>query len=163
VSILKPFTAAALTAALSVPVAHAQTDDERFFSLLEANGWTVEPEYRDGFVHNAHVDCDDLRNGYSWAQIRGAIMEHAPSLTAEKADLFLTSSTTVYCPEFLSKQVPVPTAAPKPAPAPVPKAPKSSYYPNCAAARAADAAPIHRGDPGYSSSLDRDGDGVACE
>jgi hypothetical protein len=28
---------------------------------------------------------------------------------------------------------------------------------------AAGAAPIHRGEPGYSSKLDRDGDGVACE
>jgi hypothetical protein len=27
----------------------------------------------------------------------------------------------------------------------------------------AGAAPIHRGDPGYSSKLDRDGDGIACE
>jgi hypothetical protein len=25
------------------------------------------------------------------------------------------------------------------------------------------AAPIHRGEPGYSSKLDRDGDGIACE
>lgn len=39
----------------------------------------------------------------------------------------------------------------------------ATYYANCAAVRAAGAAPIYRGDPGYSSSLDRDGDGVACE
>lgn len=37
------------------------------------------------------------------------------------------------------------------------------YYPNCAAVRAAGAAPIRRGDPGYSRKLDRDGDGVGCE
>lgn len=37
------------------------------------------------------------------------------------------------------------------------------YYPNCAAARAAGAAPVHRGDPGYGSHLDRDNDGVGCE
>ncbi|MGP5044090.1 excalibur calcium-binding domain-containing protein [Glutamicibacter ardleyensis] len=29
--------------------------------------------------------------------------------------------------------------------------------------KAAGAAPIYRGDPGYSGKLDRDGDGVACE
>jgi hypothetical protein len=29
--------------------------------------------------------------------------------------------------------------------------------------RAAGAAPLYRGQPGYSSKLDRDGDGVACE
>ncbi|MGW1812711.1 excalibur calcium-binding domain-containing protein [Streptomyces sp. NPDC002125] len=38
-----------------------------------------------------------------------------------------------------------------------------TYYANCTAVRAAGAAPIHRGDPGYGSHLDRDGDGVACE
>lgn len=37
------------------------------------------------------------------------------------------------------------------------------YYRNCSAARAAGAAPLYRGQPGYSSKLDRDGDGVACE
>ena len=39
----------------------------------------------------------------------------------------------------------------------------SAYYPNCAAAGAADAAPIRGGDPGYRAGLDRDGDGLACE
>ncbi|MFC5064442.1 excalibur calcium-binding domain-containing protein [Actinomycetospora atypica] len=48
-------------------------------------------------------------------------------------------------------------AVPDPAPAP-----SSAYYKNCAAAKAAGAAPLHTGDPGYSSKLDRDGDGVAC-
>ena len=36
-------------------------------------------------------------------------------------------------------------------------------YANCDAVRAAGAAPIHIGTPGYGSHLDRDGDGVACE
>jgi hypothetical protein len=39
----------------------------------------------------------------------------------------------------------------------------SVYYANCAAVRAAGKAPLHRGEPGYSRKLDRDGDGVACE
>lgn len=37
------------------------------------------------------------------------------------------------------------------------------YYPNCSAARAAGAAPIHEGESGYAYHLDRDHDGVACE
>jgi hypothetical protein len=37
------------------------------------------------------------------------------------------------------------------------------YYANCAAARAAGAAPVHRGEPGYRTALDGDGDGLACE
>jgi hypothetical protein len=39
----------------------------------------------------------------------------------------------------------------------------SVYYENCTAVRAAGADPIYRGEPGYSSKLDRDGDGIACE
>ena len=36
-------------------------------------------------------------------------------------------------------------------------------YANCTTARAAGAAPVYRGDPGYGSHLDRDNDGVGCE
>jgi beta-lactam-binding protein with PASTA domain len=54
-------------------------------------------------------------------------------------------------------------AAPAPAPAPAVKAPASVSYANCAAVRAAGAAPIYAGTPGYGKHLDRDGDGVACE
>jgi len=39
----------------------------------------------------------------------------------------------------------------------------STYFPNCAAARAAGAAPVRRGDPGYGRHLDRDNDGIGCE
>lgn len=38
-----------------------------------------------------------------------------------------------------------------------------AYYANCDAARAAGAAPLHAGQPGYRPGLDRDGDGIACE
>jgi hypothetical protein len=54
---------------------------------------------------------------------------------------------------------PAPAPVPAPAPAPVPEA----HYANCAAARAAGAAPLHAGQPGYRAGLDRDSDGVACE
>src|SRR5690606_10675405 len=37
------------------------------------------------------------------------------------------------------------------------------YYRTCADARAAGAAPLRVGDPGYGRHLDRDGDGIACE
>lgn len=36
-------------------------------------------------------------------------------------------------------------------------------YANCTAARAAGAAPVRRGSPGYGPHLDRDNDGVGCE
>ncbi|MGW7348884.1 excalibur calcium-binding domain-containing protein [Streptomyces sp. NPDC054854] len=39
----------------------------------------------------------------------------------------------------------------------------SAYYKNCDAAKAAGAAPIRKGQPGYRSALDKDGDGIACD
>ena len=39
----------------------------------------------------------------------------------------------------------------------------SRAFRNCTDARNAGAAPVRRGDPGYGSHLDRDGDGVGCE
>lgn len=75
--------------------------------------------------------------------------------------------------EVAPSQAPAPEepAVPEPqAPGPQEPAPQApapgggaAYYKNCAAARAAGAAPLHRGDPGYSAKLDSDGDGVACE
>ena len=38
-----------------------------------------------------------------------------------------------------------------------------TYYANCKEARAAGAAPIYQGEPGYRAELDRDHDGIACE
>lgn len=68
----------------------------------------------------------------------------------------------------------LPATTPEPAPEPVepqPPAPAEPalpggdvYYENCAAARAAGAAPIYIGQPGYRAGLDRGGEeGVACE
>lgn len=68
---------------------------------------------------------------------------------------------------------PVPEPTPEPAHEPAPEyvpeptpAPEQSwdvFYQNCDAVRAAGAAPIYSGDPGYSRKLDRDGDGIGCE
>ncbi len=54
-------------------------------------------------------------------------------------------------------------ARPKPKPTRTSDGGSSIYYRNCAAARAAGAAPIRRGEPGYGRHLDRDNDGIACD
>jgi hypothetical protein len=69
----------------------------------------------------------------------------------------------------------VPTTAPRrptttvarPAPDPTPSGwsggTPGDGFANCDAARAAGAAPVYRGDPGFHERLDRDSDGVGCE
>ncbi|MFF9849626.1 excalibur calcium-binding domain-containing protein [Streptomyces litmocidini] len=100
-----------------------------------------------------------------------------PGPTTEAPTPDPTPTTVAPTPEPTT--APPRTSAPKPArtrtPAPEPtteepepvrtteEAPTDVHYANCTAVRAAGAAPIHRGEPGYDSHLDRDGDGVACE
>lgn len=63
----------------------------------------------------------------------------------------------------LAAEQAAPQQAPAPAPAPVALAPANVYYPNCAAARAAGAAPVYSGTPGYGTHLDKDRDGIGCD
>lgn len=59
---------------------------------------------------------------------------------------------------------PIAEARPAAAKRPVRAAtPVGVYYRNCDAARAAGAAPLYRGQPGYRPQMDGDSDGVACE
>lgn len=81
------------------------------------------------------------------------------------------SETTPESPVPTAQQfMAAPAADEEPAPLPEPVhsppqrfAEPSAYYRNCSAARAAGAAPVREGDPGYAPHLDRDGDGVGCE
>ena len=51
----------------------------------------------------------------------------------------------------------------EPDPEPIEEPEETVIYKNCSEVRAAGAAPIRKGEPGYSSKLDRDGDGIACD
>lgn len=63
----------------------------------------------------------------------------------------------------LKAKIPASTEPVQSTPVQEASAPESVSYANCTEARNAGAAPVRRGDPGYSSRLDRDGDGVGCE
>lgn len=85
-----------------------------------------------------------------------------PPLPTTKAPTTTVVPTTTPPPVVVPKVVPPPVVTPEViTPEPVPTHEVS--YANCAAVRAAGAAPIHSGDPGYSTDLDRDEDGIACE
>lgn len=66
----------------------------------------------------------------------------------------LVALVTVACGPLTGDGQPPPTS---------PTMNRMTYYVNCNAVRAADAAPLRRGEPGYRPPLDRDGDGVACD
>lgn len=89
-----------------------------------------------------------------WGRIRNVIMARCAGLTV------LPSRAK----QSRVSQVPfVGTAAPKTSgPASV-GVPATISFRNCAEVRAAGAAPLRRGEPGYRSGLDGDNDGVACE
>ena len=71
-----------------------------------------------------------------------------------------TAAPTVATPAEPTTTVPPATPPTWPTTSPPPT---SISFRSCDEARAAGAAPLHRGDPGYRSDLDRDGDGTACE
>ena len=121
----------------------------------------------------------------------GEVDASARSVSSTTSELAgVTSSTTTTTTSTTSTTAPPTTAPPTteapsttaapPPPAPPPPAPTTAvppppavaaptpadigvYYENCAAARAAGAAPVYRGEPGYARHLDRDDDGVGCE
>ncbi len=116
-------------------------------------------------------------------KVRLTNAEGSTSTTAELQSTTTptTAPPTTAPPTTAPPTVPTTTAPPPPppttAPPPPPPAPSTTaaaqtapaplsssvYYENCSAARAAGAAPVHRGEPGYAPHLDRDDDGVRCE
>ncbi len=83
----------------------------------------------------------------------------APPIT----ELPVTEAPTTAAPATEPPTTAAPATTRAPATTAAPSSGGSASYANCTAAKDAGAAPLYRGDPGYSSKLDRDGDGVACE
>ncbi|ALG83904.1 GmrSD restriction endonuclease domain-containing protein [Gordonia phthalatica] len=92
-------------------------------------------------------------------RILGACGGDAPEPTESPE----TTETTPTVAETTRTPAPRTTRAPLVETTPEAPAGGDVYYKNCAAARAAGAAPLHVGEPGYRPAMDGDGDGVACE
>lgn len=90
------------------------------------------------------------------AAAKAAADQAATKLAAEQA-------AAQKAAEAAAAQAAQQAAKPAPAPAPAAPAPSSVYFSSCADAKAAGAAPLYSGQPGYRAALDRDRDGVACE
>lgn len=92
------------------------------------------------------------------------------ALTATSGSAIGAQTTTTSSSTTTTTVAPTMPRTTEPAPPPDTAPPETAapetaavYYSNCDAARDAGAAPIHPGEPGYSTRLDRDGDGLACE
>lgn len=134
-----------------------------------------------GVIGNVDSDKDQpsLPAGTTTTKITTAISTTTPTSTPVTSTETPASSHTVIVgppgyDESTGTDVPPPVAVPTAPSVPqgtvpqttyelVPSVPAVAPFRSCAAARAAGAAPVYRGDPGYSSAIDRDRDGVACE
>lgn len=83
----------------------------------------------------------------------GAPIEHAPPPATRSA------------PAAEDSSAPVQDSTPRRDATPTKKPATSGAvtYQNCNKARRAGAAPLYPGDPGYSTKLDKDGNGIACD
>lgn len=98
----------------------------------------------------------DSRDGY------GAHPKQGEYVAADTAPNSGISCPAPAAPKPTPKPTPTPVK-PKPQPGAAAPADPGVYYANCAAARAAGAAPMYLGEPGYRPALDRDKDGKACD
>ena len=109
------------------------------------------------WLRGENVDAWLVREGYA----KNYVYEHKPTMYQddyERAEMAAKSAER----GIWAKPKPTKKAAPKPSVEPEPKE-EYVYYKNCSEARKAGVTPLHEGDPGYRSGLDRDHDGTACE
>ena len=164
--------------ALPEAVSKLEGSGYRHVAVVDEFGTTIEEShYEDGFKVTAQ---DAVGEGVSTSStITLTVAESAvaslvttpdesPSATPEPEVTPETEATPE--PEPASEEPQEASDAPAaeeepapPAPAPQPVRAPTQMYSSCAQARAAGAAPLYEGDPGYNPRLDRDKDGVACE
>lgn len=140
-----------------------KTDDGK--SVWLRSNWTVE-KVEDGdkpvisLKHNTDEDEEEKKEEQKTAETPEPAQEEDVAVVEEQQ---AAEPEPVVEEEAVSEPEPVVQEAP--AQTQVQEEPQqtSVYYKNCTAARAAGAAPIYKGEPGYRPALDRDRDGVACE
>ncbi|MBB4687055.1 thermonuclease family protein [Amycolatopsis jiangsuensis] len=144
-----------ITTDTATGVAFSLDDGTDYATAALENGYAqLASDAASATLRDAETVARQAVSGLWAAPCKGLITAPTPQPPAQQAKPAPTKKTTTHAAP------PPRTTEEEPAPAP---APESIYYKNCAAARAAGAAPLHAGEPGYSRKLDRDGDGVACE
>jgi endonuclease YncB( thermonuclease family) len=138
----------------------ARDDVDRYGRLLryvEANGIDVNLAMIESGRAIARYDG---RDGYG-EHPRQAAYVAADEATPSLNQCIVPLAAPV--PSTPAPTTPATTTPPIATPAPTTPPAAGVYYKNCTAVRAAGAAPIHAGDPGWQTKFDGDGDGVGCE
>lgn len=141
-------------------------------SVTDEHGATVlKSHYADGFQVTAQTPGAGVKAKVSKAvsltvratHTPASLVSHKPTPSPSPSPTPSPSPSTTPTPSpEPTVDAPVEEPTPEPPAQPEPAA-QQAYYSSCREAKAAGAAPLYRGDPGYRSGLDRDGDGVACE
>lgn len=133
---------------------------QRLRELLDSGDITYEATGTDRYRRTlAHVYAGGVNVGSSLIA-EGYALPYRPGANAKLERLRAWCGPDAQLDDSFSKRK---SEAAKPKVAIAPLLTTSASYRNCAEARAAGAAPVYSADPGYSSKLDRDGDGIACE
>jgi septal ring factor EnvC (AmiA/AmiB activator) len=111
----------------------------------KADGWKTRAEAIESDLQASQKRVSDLETELAAAR-----------KAAAEAESKAAAAVAPVAPAPAEPAPAAPAAEPEPAV-------QDAYYANCAEARAAGAAPIRAGEPGYRKGLDRDGDGVACD
>jgi micrococcal nuclease len=132
-------------------LAYLWIDGKMFNEMLLEKGLA-----RVAYIYSPNVKyVDQFREIQKKAQIAGVGIWSIENYAQEDGYHTEVSATkkVEQQPKEQSKQTSAPSSEPS----------SDVYFKTCKDARAAGAAPLHTGDPGYRSGLDRDGDGIACE
>ena len=163
-------TTATTPVMIEVPDVVGMKDDAAAVALKEA-GLTSSPSYTDADGE------DSVWNSSDWSVTSQdpAAGERVPadqaitltvnddSAEAAASASASASAAAAEASEQAVQDEPAQPEEPAQRPQQDPKKSTSTYYANCTEAKAAGAAPMYEGDPGYRSGLDRDHDGIACD
>ena len=161
-----PASAAATTpAAVEVPDVVGMKGDDAADALKKA-GLSKSPSYTDADGEesvwapgNWSVTAQDPAAG---EQVP-ADQEITLTVNHDSADAAASASAAAEATEQAAQEEPAQPEAPAQEPQSEPEEQADAYYANCTEAKAAGAAPMYRGSPGYRADLDRDHDGIACD
>ena len=169
-----PASAAATTpAAVEVPDVVGMKGDDAADALKKA-GLSKTPSYTDADGEesvwapgNWSVTAQDPAAGERVPADQAITLtvnhDSADAAASASAAAEASASAAAEATEQAAQEEPAQPEAPAQEPQSEPEAPADAYYANCTEAKAAGAAPLYRGDPGYRDKLDRDHDGIACE